>query len=228
MRYMLPEMVTFSKSAAVRSLRALAGSRRRQEYTTAEASAITGISVPKINHYIARELGALGVTVWGEGKRRLVGRDGLVALRVADDYPKSLTPSARIEVIRETLAHPRRKDIVLADNVSVPVSMSRKRVAEGLLRLRQAASAVTSEPGTLQGEPCFKGTRIPVHTVAGIATSSGVDAAKITYTRLTKPQIELACLYAKAYPRRGRPKRAGDILGKRKPKSSRTISVIVD
>jgi len=67
-----------------------------------------------------------------------------------------------------------------------------------------------------------------VHTVAGIAISSGADAAKITYKKLTKPQIELACLYAKAYPRRGRPQRAGDILRRRKPKSSRTISVIVD
>jgi uncharacterized protein (DUF433 family) len=206
----------------------LAASFRRHEYTTAEASVITGISMPKINHYISRELGALGVTVWGDGKRRLVGHDGLVALRVADDFPKSLTPSARIEVIRETLAHPRRKDIILPDNVSVPVSMSRKRVAEGLQRLRQATSAVTSDPKTLQGAPCFKGTRVPVYTIAGIATSSGADAAKITYPRLTKLQIELACLYAKAYPRRGRPKRAGDILAKRKPKSSKTFSMSLD
>ena len=221
-------MATFSKSAALRSIRTLTASLRKQEYTTAEASAITGISVSKINHYISRELSALGVTVWGDGKRRFLGHDGLVALRVADDYPKSLTPSARIEVIRETLAHPRRKDIVLPDNVSVPVNMSRKRVAEGLARLRQATSTISSDPKTLQGAPCFKNTRIPVHTVAGIAAASGADAAKATYARLTRAQIELACLYAKAYPRRGRPKRAGDILAKRKPKSSKTISVSLD
>jgi uncharacterized protein (DUF433 family) len=127
-----------------------------------------------------------------------------------------------------TLAHPRRKDIVLPDNVSVPVSMSRKHVAEGLLRLRQATSAIVSDPKTLQGAPCFRGTRIPVHTVAEIAIASGVDAAKTTYARLTRSQIERACLYAKAYPRRGRPKRAGDILAKRKPKSSKTVSVSLD
>ena len=57
----------------------------------------------------------------------------------------------------------------------------------------------------MQGAPCFRGTRIPVHTVAEIAIASGVDAAKTTYARLTRPQIERACLYAKAYPRRGRP-----------------------
>jgi uncharacterized protein (DUF433 family) len=205
-----------------------AATARRQEYTTAEASAITDIPVPKINHYIARELSALGVIVWGDGKRRLVGHDGLVALCVADDYPKSLTSSARIEVIRATLAQPRKKDIVLSDDVSVPVSMSRARVAEGLLRLRRATAAIASDPGTLQGEPCFRGTRIPVHTVAGIAGACGIEAARRTYTRLTRPQIELAILYAKAYPRRGRPKRTGEILGRRGPKFSRTVSVSID
>jgi uncharacterized protein (DUF433 family) len=184
--------------------------------------------VAKINHYISRELSALGVTVWGDGKRRLLGYDGLVALRVADDFPKSLTPSARIDVIKETLARPRKKDIVLSDNVSVPVSLSRKRVAEGLARLRQATAAVATSPRILQGEPCFKGTRIPVYTVAGIAAASGIAGARRTYSRLTKAQIELGCLYAKAIPRRGRPKRAGDVLRKRKPKSTKTISVTFD
>lgn len=212
----------------MRTLHAAAARFRRQEYTTAEASAITGISVQKINHYISRELGTLGVMTRGDGKRRLLDYDGLVALRVADDYPKSLTPSARMAVIKETLANPKKKDIVLPDNVSVPVSVSRKRAADGLQRLHQAKSAIVSDPRTLQGEPCFKGTRIPVYTVAGIASASGIDAAKITYAKLTGSQIELACLYTKAYPRRGRPKRVGDVLRKRKPKSTRTVSVTID
>jgi uncharacterized protein (DUF433 family) len=202
--------------------------RRRREFTTAEASTVTGISVAKINHCVARELASLGVTIWGDGKRRLLGHDALVALRVADDFPKSLTPNARIDVIRETLAHPSRKDIVLPDKISVPVSISRKHVANGLLRLQQATSAIVSDAGILQGAPCFKGTRIPVHVVAEIAAANGVDAAKTTYSRLTRGQIELACIYAKAYPQRGRPRCAGDVLGKRKPKSSRTISVMLD
>jgi uncharacterized protein (DUF433 family) len=184
--------------------------------------------VSKINHYISRELSALGVTVWGDGKRRLLGHDGLVALRVADDFPASLTKTARIEVIKETLAHPKKNDVVLSDNVSVPVSMSRNRVQEGVLQLRQAVALASSDRKILQGTPCFKRTRIPVHTVAGIANVSGVDAAKRTYPRLTRTQIELACLYAKAYPRRGRPKRAGEVLGSRRPKGSKTITVRVD
>jgi len=211
------------------SLRRLATNLgRTREFTTAEAAAVTGISVAKINHYISRELSTLGIVATGDGKRRLLGHGALVALRVANDFPKSLTTEARVKVIRETLAHPRKKDIVLPDKISVPVSISRKHVADGLLRLQQATSIVASDSGTLQGAPCFKGTRIPVHAVARIATASGVDAAKATYSRLTKSQIDLACIYAKAYPQRGRPRRAGDVLGKRRPKRSRTISVVID
>lgn len=229
--YIFPPLGTISATgrSAMHPLRKLASHlRRAREFTTAEASAVTGISVAKINHYIDRELSTLGVTVWGDGKRRLLGHDALVALRVANDFPKSLTSAARIGVIRETLAHPKKKDIVLPDKISVPVGISRRHVIDGLSRLHQATSAIVSHPKTLQGDPCFKGTRIPVHTVAGIATSSGVEAARNTYSRLTRSQVDLACVYAKAYPRRGRPKRAGDVLSNRKPKSSRTISVIID
>lgn len=200
---------------------------RSEEYTTNQASVVTGVPVARINHIIARELSGLGVAVWGEGRRRL-GYDGLVALRVAYDFPRSLTPAARIEAIEKALKFPRRKDIVLQDNVSVPVSLSRKRVAGGLRQLRQATAMVASDPKTLQGEPCFKGTRIPVRVVTGIAATSGVDSARLAYPRLTKTQIELACLYVRAHPQRGRPRRVADVLAKRKPRGSKTVSVTID
>jgi uncharacterized protein (DUF433 family) len=198
-----------------------------EEYTTNQASVVTGVPVARINHYIARELSGLGVAVWGEGRRRL-GYGGLIALRVAHDFPKSLTPGARIEAIEKALRFPRRKDIVLQDNVSVPVSLSKKRVAKGLRRLRQATSMVASDPRTLQGEPCFKGTRIPVRVVAGIAATGGIDSARLAYPRLTKAQIELACLYVQANPQRGRPRRVAEVLAKRKPRSTTTVSVTID
>ncbi len=208
-------------------MRTLASDLRPEEYTTNQAAVITGVPVARINHYISRELGGFGVAVWGEGKRRL-GYNGLVALRVAYDFPKSLTPSARIEAIEKALKFPRRKDIVLQDNVSVPVSLSRKRVAEGLRRLRQATAMVASDPKTLQGEPCLKGTRIPVRIVAGMAATSGIDSVRLAYPRLSKAQIELACLYVQASPQRGRPRRVADVLARRKPRRTKTVSVTID
>jgi hypothetical protein len=72
------------------------------------------------------------------------------------------------------------------------------------------------------------GTRIPVYEVAGLANSEGIEEARQTYSKLTKVRIELACFYATARPRRGRPKRASEVLAKRRPKSSRTISIAID
>jgi hypothetical protein len=160
------------------ALRSTAPKLPAGEYTTNQAAAVTGVPVARINHIIARELGGLGVAVWGEGRRRL-GYDGLVALRVAYDFPRSLTPAARIEAIEKALKFPKREDVVLQDNVSVPVRLSRKRVTQGLRRLRQANAMVASDPKTLQGEPCFKGTRVPVRVVAGIAAARGIDAARL-------------------------------------------------
>jgi hypothetical protein len=67
-----------------------------------------------------------------------------------------------------------------------------------------------------------------VRTVAGIAATSGIDGARLAYPRLTKAQIELACLYVQANPQRGRPRRVAEVLARRNPRSSKTISVTID
>lgn len=212
----------------MQAIRRLVAGLRTREYTVAQAAVITGLSQAKINHYIARDLATLDVAIWGEGRRTLT-YDGLVALRIAHDYQNSLVPSARVDAIRQAIRLPRKKHAVLQGDgkLTVPVGLSRAAVADGLQRLHAAVSLVESDLGTLQGEPCFKGTRIPVYVVAGIAKEVGVGQAKLTYPRLTKSQIELACVYAVAHPRRGRPKRVGEVLSKRKPKTSRTFSVTI-
>ncbi len=201
---------------------------RAREYSTTEASAVTGVPLATLNHYISRELTPLGIAVWGDGKRSIT-YDGLVALRMAYAYPKLLAPGSRSEVIEKALRASRKKYLTLENGrVIVRIDVARRVVSEGLRKLAQAKSAVTVDAGVLGGEPCLRGTRIPVHTVAGIATTVSVDEAKLTYSKLTKAQIELACFYAKAYPRRGRPKRVGDFLANVKPTSSRTFSVRID
>jgi uncharacterized protein (DUF433 family) len=58
----------------------------------------------------------------------------------------------------------------------------------------------------MQGEPCVRGTRIPVYVVAAIARAKGRNEAIATYPSLSLAQVELAELFAQAHPRRGRPK----------------------
>jgi uncharacterized protein (DUF433 family) len=210
------------------ALRTLAAKGRPRDYSTAEAAAVTGVPLATVNHYISRELSDLGIGVWGDGKRT-ISYDGLVALRMAWDYPKSMAPGSRMEVIEKALRAPRKRHLVLeGGNVVVRVGASRRAVADGLRKLRQAEGMVAIDAKTLGGEPCIRGTRIPVHTIADLVSAAEPGSARIAYSKLTNAQIELACLYAKAHPRRGRPRRAGDVLASRRPKSSKTISVTID
>jgi uncharacterized protein (DUF433 family) len=210
------------------SLRAITAKFRSREYSTSEASAITGVPLNTINHYISRELAPLGVGVWGDGKRSL-SYEGLVALRMAHTYPKSLAPNSRVIVIEKALRSPRKKHLTLdGGKVIVRIDTARQAVAGGLQKLHQAEAGISVDISIMKGEPCIKGTRIPVYVVAGIANSEGIDEARIAYSRLSNSQISAACLYAKAHPRRGRPKRVGDVLAKIKPKRSKTISVRMD
>lgn len=58
------------------------------------------------------------------------------------------------------------------------------------------------------GEPVVRGTRIPVHALADLA-SQGAPPEELLedYPALTAESLEAALLYARMYPRRGRPRR---------------------
>ena len=76
-------------------------------------------------------------------------------------------------------------------------------VSEGLSKLERARDAVVCDQAVLSGVPCIKGTRIPVHDIAAmLANGDSAEALLEAYPRLSETQIELAVVYAKAYPRR--------------------------
>ena len=76
-------------------------------------------------------------------------------------------------------------------------------------KLTRARAAVTEDPEILGGTPVIKGTRVPVYDVAASA-AAGVPMRRLqeAYPSLTRELIELAILYAKATPPRGRPRQA--------------------
>jgi uncharacterized protein (DUF433 family) len=69
-------------------------------------------------------------------------------------------------------------------------------------RLTQAREMVVIDPGILWGIPVIKGTRVPVYDVAAMY-SAGVQTDEVleTYPSLKEWQIELASVYADAFPR---------------------------
>jgi uncharacterized protein (DUF433 family) len=74
-------------------------------------------------------------------------------------------------------------------------------------KLTKARQMVISDPDIRGGEPIIKGTRIPVHMIAEMLQKGALESELVEDYRLTPKQIELAGLYARAYPRRGRPPR---------------------
>ena len=88
----------------------------------------------------------------------------------------------------------------------VEVAKHREIVSGGVAKLRAAEELVTRDAEVLRGEPCIRNTRIPVYLVAALATQRGRDKARATYPSLTRDEIELAVPYAKANPRKGRPR----------------------
>ena len=71
----------------------------------------------------------------------------------------------------------------------------------------------------------MKGTRIPAHDIAEmLANGDGFGAIRDAWPVLTVEQIEAAALYARAYPRRGRP-RTPPAWPSRKPAASGEVAL---
>jgi uncharacterized protein (DUF433 family) len=57
------------------------------------------------------------------------------------------------------------------------------------------------------GDPVFRGTRVPVHLIATLLGQGSTETELLeAYPRLTAEMIQLAPIYAAAYPLRGRPR----------------------
>jgi uncharacterized protein (DUF433 family) len=75
-------------------------------------------------------------------------------------------------------------------------------------RLEKARAIVVEDPHILSGTPVIKGTRVPVYDVAALV-AKGISPATLVvdyYPSLDTDKVELAALYAKAIPQRGRPR----------------------
>jgi uncharacterized protein (DUF433 family) len=76
---------------------------------------------------------------------------------------------------------------------------------------RRARSLVRRDPAVMSGDPVFRGTRVPVHMIAGlIAQGSTTSELLHSYPRLTAEMIRLAPICAAAYPLR-RPARPSGV-----------------
>ncbi len=70
-----------------------------------------------------------------------------------------------------------------------------------LRRLAHAQQAVVSDPEIMSGTPVYRGTRIPVHAIAGmLAQGTTIEEILVGYPALTRERVELAPVYGQSIP----------------------------
>ncbi len=192
-----------------------------QALSANEAACITRVPLKQVHCII--DAGLLGDIVKKREGARVILRRDLVGLKFVYETTDILTPESRQRLVRHLLNDPEART-VREDAVLVDVRTMQSEVRQRLTALEKAKKMVAVDKDVLTGIPCFKGTRIPVHTIAEMVTNgSDIPAILAAYPVLTEPQIEAALLYAEAYPRRGCPRRE-PVWRKQKPVSSKEIA----
>ena len=170
-----------------------------------EAACVTDIPLKQVHRFI--DAGLLGDAVNIRKGARIVPATVLVGLKLAEATAGILTLEGRRRLVRRLLDDPEAKTI-REDAVSVDVRPMKREVRRGLANLATAKKMIAIDKEVLGGVPCFKGTRIAVHDIADMLANGGdVSAVLAAYPALNDRQVAAAAIYAKAYPRRGRPRR---------------------
>jgi uncharacterized protein (DUF433 family) len=171
--------------------------------TANEAASVTRVPLKQVHRIIDAGLLA-GRVETRKGSRVIVG-SGLIGLRLAYLMAETLTPKARKRIVGEAILTNSTKP-VNEYALTVTIAPIATEVEAGLEKLEKAKANVTIDPDVMGGVPCISGTRVLVHDVGDFLTNGdSTDAILGAYPQLSANIIELAAVYALAYPRRGRP-----------------------
>jgi uncharacterized protein (DUF433 family) len=177
------------------------------EITPAQAAAATGLSIAAIHKAIDTRLIKPRISKAGPG-RRLLSKEQVLYLQLEADGVRLLPLRTRRELAKAIARSP-HVDAVQVSNgqaLVVEVKKARRKVSAALGRLARARRMAASDPGLMSGTPVYRGTRIPVLLVADmLAQGASVEDILKGYPSLDRARVELAPVYVRAFPRRGRP-----------------------
>jgi uncharacterized protein (DUF433 family) len=180
-------------------------------FTPTQAATVTGLPLKKVQKAIDSD--AIPVFLRKEkgrrvNKNRYLPDAALLCLMLEAEGVKQLPLRLRKFVFKSVCLFRRRPQIRINDVLWVDVGKIRSKLARNLRDLRNAERMITVDRDYLGGSPLVKGTRIPVQTI-GDMLESGLEPREImkAYPQLNDEQIRLAGVFAKARPRRGRPRK---------------------
>jgi uncharacterized protein (DUF433 family) len=189
-----------------------------ERLTTSEAAVAAGVSVPQIHRIIDEKI--LPEDLYSTTQMRTFRAVACILIAFYFETAESLTASARLRTIRNAMAHcgswEQWQNCIVEDHsITVRFSDIWKGVEERLHQLMRAREMVIEDPEILSGTPVIKGTRVPVYDIAAaVESGTPIDRILKSYPSLKDWQVELASIYAKAVPPRGRPRRVSPVGGR--------------
>src|ERR1700722_15735097 len=179
-------------------------------YTPAQAAVVTGLPLAAIHKAIDSRLIRPRSKRTGATVRRLLTKEQLIYLQLEVEGLRLLPVGTRRE-IADSIQRSPNTDVLAVGNgtvLFVEFKSARRKVESQLKQLAQIEEMVVSDPEIMRGTPVFKGTRIPVDLVADMLAQGGtVEEILEGYPTLNREKIDIAPLYMRAFPRRGRPTR---------------------
>ncbi|HXN84574.1 MAG TPA: DUF433 domain-containing protein [Candidatus Binataceae bacterium] len=181
----------------------------QETYTPAEAAAVAGLPIKTVQKAI--DEGPFSKARKRNG-RSLRAPDllYLVTIRNIDTRIVKLSTPAKAELLRKLDRWWNEESSVdlAVGGLLFQAKSARRELRTRLSKLQQAQRMVVSDPEIRGGLPIIKGTRIGVHEIAAMLDQGETEADLLEgYPALKRQQLELARIYAAAYPRRGRPPR---------------------
>lgn len=177
-------------------------------FTPTEAAVLTRLSAKAVNNAIDKKTISTVPGRRAGRATRLLDLRALMSLALEQRLADRLMPEMRRKVFDAlgTAAHNRIS--VDGGLLTIDLREPRRELAASLRRLRRARALVISDPDILGGDPVFRGTRVPAHLIATLLGHGSAEAELLdAYPRLTAEMVQLAPIYASAYPLRGRPRR---------------------
>jgi len=173
--------------------------------TRNEIAAISGVSINAVNKALEQRV----AKARRQRRRTLLAADEAAALALLSELPISLSIKLKREVrnwiVKRSPA--KAEEFELSRALRIAMTENAADVAKrafDYVRLRERY--VETNPGRMGGTPVIRGTRVPVRTLAQLVEGrESPKALKEDYPHVPEEAYDVAVLWAKGNPRRGRP-----------------------
>ena len=175
--------------------------------TRNEIAEISGVSVNAVNKALEQRV----AKARRQRGRTLLAADEAAALALLSELPISLSIKLKREVrnwiVKRNPA--RAEEFELSRALRIAMTENAADVARrafDYVRLRE--KYVEADPKKMGGTPVIRGTRVPVRTLALLVESGeSLEALAEDYPHIPAEAYEVAALWARGNPQRGRPAR---------------------